>query len=235
MPRTSKQHNRNAMLDEQAEHNEQLQMEAWYEQQEEENNAEMEHWGKCYEEEVKTTMQDEFNKKIQEMLEYTSDTCGYIRDNTQIIGDDDDVILIKKCLVNLKQFDIDFNGPYIEYYTVIMSGMDIISMNDIPTTNNMMIFMEKYFEELDDKCYDFIKDVSMRKDAFYDKQCGSDYIMIRYVPKWKLTAEKDENRRDDEAWIQQCDREHEIERLWDIQDFKQFKQEEIRQSNSDSL
>ena len=222
--------NRNAMLDARAEYNEQSeydeqQMDDWYEQQ----DADMK---KYYEDEVKNTMQDEFNKRIQELLEYTSDTCGYIRDNTQIIGADDDVILIKKCLVNLENFDIDFNGPEIEYYTVVMSGTDIISMNDIATTSNMMSFMEKYFEELDDTCYNFITEVSMRRDALYDKLCGSDYIMIRYVPKWKLAAEIYENKRDEDMWIQHCDIEREIERLWDILSYKEeeIRQEKIRQA-----
>lgn len=229
----SREHNRNAYLDERAEHNEQLEMETWYEQQEKEHNAEMEHWGNYYEEEVKTTMQEEFNKKIQCLLEYTIETCGYICDYTQVMNSDDDVIFIKKCLVNLEDFDIDFNGPDIEYYIVVMSGTDIISMNDIATTSNMMNFMEKYFEELDDNCYDFIKDVSMRKDASYSKQCGSDYIMVRYVPKWKLTAEIYEEKQDEDMWIQQCDREREIERLWDIQDFKEHeaREEKLRQAN----
>lgn len=217
---------RNAWLDQQAEAREEAEMDAWYEQQGKEHDEQMEYWEKCYREEVITTMQDEFNKKIQCALEYTADTCGWIRGGTRVLDSDDDMIFIKRCLVNLTNFDIDFNGPEIEFYNVVMSGSDIISMNDIATTNNMMIFMEKYFEDLDDKCYDFIKDVSLRKDAFYNKQMGSEYIMVRYVPKWKLTAEKDEERRDEDLWEQHCDREREIERLWDLQDYKE---EEIRQ------
>lgn len=221
---------RNAYCDERAqareEEREENEMEMWYEQQDKEQNEMQEHWAKCYYEEITTTMQEEFSKKIQEALEYTAET-GQFHDGTRVLDSDDDIIFIKKCLVNVENFDIDFNGPEIEYFNVIMSGSDIISMNDIATTTNMMEFMDKYFENLDEECYTFIKEVSLRNDASYNKQIGSNYIMIRYIPKWKLTAEKDEDKR---LWKQQCDREDEIDRLWFIEDVKEEEERILREN-----
>jgi len=226
---------RNAYLDQRAEACEEMEYEEEkitkeeneMEQQDKEQNEMQEHWAKCYYEKVTTTMQEEFSKKIQEALEETYETYGCVPGGTRVLGSDDDMIFIKKCLVNVENFDIDFNGPEIEYYNVIMSCSDIISMNDIATTTNMMEFMEKYFENLDEECYTFIKEVSLRKDASYNKQMGSNYIMIRYVPKWKLTAEKDEDER---LWKHECDREDEIDRLWFIQDVKR-EEERIKREN----
>lgn len=56
--------------------------------------------------------------------------------------------------------------------------------------------------------------------------------MIRYVPKWKLTAEKDEERREEELWIQETDRQREIDRRWDI---LSYEEEEIRQEKISAL
>lgn len=211
---------------------EEEEMDRYYEEQDEMQ----EHWTKCYYEEITTNMQNEFSKKIQEALEDTASTCGWIRGGTRVLDSDDDMIFIKKCLVNVENFDIDFNGPEIEYYNVIMSCSDIISMNDVATTTNMMEFMEKYFDNLDEECYTFITEVSLRKDASYNKQVGSDYIMIRYVPKWKLTSEKDEDER---LWKHECDREDEIDRLWFIEDVKEeekrIKRENINISEKDRL
>lgn len=206
---------------------EEEEMDVWYEQQDKEQNEMQEYWAKCYYEEVTTTMQEEFSKKIQEALEYTAETGQMIRDESRVLDSDDDMIFIKKCLVNVENFDIDFNGPEIEYFNVIMSCSDIISMNDVATTTNMMEFMEKYFENLDEECYTFIKEVSLRKDASYNKQCGHNYIMIRYVPKWKLTAEKDEDER---LWKRECDREDEIDRRWFELDVKNENERIIREN-----
>lgn len=240
---------RNAYLDQKAEAREEEEME--YEEEKitkeeeemdryyEEQDEMQEHWTKCYYEEITTNMQNEFSKKIQEALEETYETYGCVPGGTRVLGSDDDMIFIKKCLVNVENFDIDFNGPEIEYFNVIMSCSDIISMNDIATTTNMMEFMEKYFEELDEECYTFIQEVSLRNGASYNKQVGSDYIMIRYVPKWKLTSEKDEKAKDDILWKQQCDREDEIDRLWFIEDVKEeekrIKRENINISEKDRL
>ena len=120
---------------------EEEEMEAYYEQQAKEQDEIQEHYAKQYYDEVTTQMQENFYDKIQDALEDTASTCGWIRGGTRVLDNDDDMIFIKKCLVNMKNFDISFNGSAIEYYNVIMSGSDIISMNDVATTTNMMEFM----------------------------------------------------------------------------------------------
>ena len=230
MPRNS---NRNAMLDERAEAREEEEMERWYEEQGKIEEEQQVYWEQCAYEDVITDFEKHFNDKIQLALEDTASTCGWIRGGTRVMDDNDDMIFIEKGLFDRENFDVKFNGPELEFYNVIMSGSDIISMNDIITTTNMMDFMEKYFGELDETSDSFIKDVRQRKDASYKKHCGSDYIMIRYIPKWKLTAEQDDDRRDEKLWEKECAYQEEIDRKWFLEDVREEneRQEKIRQSN----